>query len=235
MTEDEAFIRTIVDRPGDDLPRLVYADWLDERDDSRGAYLRAEVEWAKAKQKVGFIVLRLNGLAEGLDPVWVARVSRPPVGVCCEHVNFTETGPRITAADLDTFEQRVGLPLTPEYRAFLLNVNGGKPAPSVYTATDPVTRSQSRYGIAVFHSLFPEDIGTQPTYSNSLLSAYRAHESEFDCMRDHLVVGHDSSVWSLLLRVNAPHVGTMIRLDVALLGYLELVSHSLPTLLDSIR
>ena len=31
MSEDEAFIRTIVDTPGDDLPRLVYADWLDER------------------------------------------------------------------------------------------------------------------------------------------------------------------------------------------------------------
>ena len=29
MTDDEAFIRCIVDHPGDDTPRLVYADWLD--------------------------------------------------------------------------------------------------------------------------------------------------------------------------------------------------------------
>jgi uncharacterized protein (TIGR02996 family) len=39
MTEDEAFIRAVVDRPGDDTARLVYADWLDERSDPRGAYL----------------------------------------------------------------------------------------------------------------------------------------------------------------------------------------------------
>ena len=80
--EPHPLMRTIVDNPDADLPRLVYADWLDERDDPRGAYLRAESEWAKAKQTTGFIVLRLNALAEGLDPVWLARVSRPPVGVC---------------------------------------------------------------------------------------------------------------------------------------------------------
>ena len=33
MTDDEAFIRAIVDAPGDDAPRLIYADWLDERGD----------------------------------------------------------------------------------------------------------------------------------------------------------------------------------------------------------
>ena len=42
MTE-EAFLRAIVDRPGDDTPRLVYADWLDDHDASaRAAFLRAE-------------------------------------------------------------------------------------------------------------------------------------------------------------------------------------------------
>jgi uncharacterized protein (TIGR02996 family) len=34
--DDEAFIRAIVDSPGDDTQRLVYADWLDERDDQWG-------------------------------------------------------------------------------------------------------------------------------------------------------------------------------------------------------
>lgn len=125
MTEDEAFIRTIVDSPGDDLPRLVYADWLDERSDPRGAYLRAELEWAKAKQTTGFIVLRLNGLAEGLDPVWVARVSRPPVGVCCDPNVFKWSGPRLTDSDISKVEAKIGLAITGEYRAFMLNVNGG--------------------------------------------------------------------------------------------------------------
>jgi uncharacterized protein (TIGR02996 family) len=37
MTDDEAFIRAIVDAPGDEAPRLVYADWLDERGVGRSA------------------------------------------------------------------------------------------------------------------------------------------------------------------------------------------------------
>lgn len=49
--DDEAFIRAIVDAPCDDAPRLIYADWLDERDDPRGAYLRAEVEFAASFRK----------------------------------------------------------------------------------------------------------------------------------------------------------------------------------------
>ncbi len=51
MNEDEAFIRVIVDSPGDDTPRLVYADWLDDRGDPRGPYLRAEAQWEKGRQK----------------------------------------------------------------------------------------------------------------------------------------------------------------------------------------
>src|SRR5262245_56268425 len=38
MRDDEAFLRAIGDRPDDDLPRLIYADYLDER----GNYARAE-------------------------------------------------------------------------------------------------------------------------------------------------------------------------------------------------
>lgn len=139
MIEDEAFIRTIVDSPGDDLPRLVYADWLDERNDPRGAYLRAESEWAKAKQTAGFIVLRLNGLAEGLDPVWVARISRPPVGVCCDHLQLSHRGQPVPPAEIAKREEEAAdrdrkygghaVPLFQgfpnDYKAFVLNYNGG--------------------------------------------------------------------------------------------------------------
>jgi uncharacterized protein (TIGR02996 family) len=77
MTEDDnAFLRTIVDNPGHDLPRLVYADWLDDRDDPRGLFLRAEVEWAQPWKDA----TELQAMATGLDPLWVARVARPPVG-----------------------------------------------------------------------------------------------------------------------------------------------------------
>src|SRR5689334_19591780 len=41
---DAAFLAAIRDRPDDDLPRLVYADYLDERGDPRGEFLRLQVE-----------------------------------------------------------------------------------------------------------------------------------------------------------------------------------------------
>src|SRR5947199_3256941 len=34
------FLRAVHDRPADDLPRLILADWLDERGDWRGPLLR---------------------------------------------------------------------------------------------------------------------------------------------------------------------------------------------------
>ena len=69
MTEDEAFVRAVVDGPGDDTPRLVYADWLDDRNDPRCAYLRAEAEWfaptpnkAQAVADLNFVRTNSGGL-----------------------------------------------------------------------------------------------------------------------------------------------------------------------------
>ncbi|MDY3553004.1 TIGR02996 domain-containing protein [Gemmata sp. JC717] len=120
MSEDEAFIRAVVDSPGDDTPRLVYADWLDDRADPRGPYLRAE------REAIGTgSIARLHELAAGLDPVWVARVSMPPVGVCCNKLTWLRRGETITGTDLDRFETRFGVRLPVQYRAFLMNYNGG--------------------------------------------------------------------------------------------------------------
>jgi uncharacterized protein (TIGR02996 family) len=40
MSEERAFLAAITANPADDLSRLVYADWLDERGDVRGEFLR---------------------------------------------------------------------------------------------------------------------------------------------------------------------------------------------------
>lgn len=44
MTAEESFLPALDADPADDVTRLVYADWLEERGDVRGEYLRREVE-----------------------------------------------------------------------------------------------------------------------------------------------------------------------------------------------
>jgi uncharacterized protein (TIGR02996 family) len=43
----DAFLRTIRERPDDDGPRLVYADWLEEHGDPRGEFIRIQCQLAK--------------------------------------------------------------------------------------------------------------------------------------------------------------------------------------------
>jgi uncharacterized protein (TIGR02996 family) len=148
VTDDEAFIRRIVDSPGDDLPRLVYADWLDERADPRGAYLRAEAAAPGDTAK-------LPPPATGLDPVWVARVSRPPVGVCCDRVRFTDCGPPLTPEAVAAAERALGVTFPAELWAFLLNYNGGAPRPGRFAPFDAAAARPE--GVREFASL-----GKQP-------------------------------------------------------------------------
>jgi uncharacterized protein (TIGR02996 family) len=127
--DDEAFIRQIVDNPGDDTPRLVYADWLDENGDPRGVYLRAEVASSRARKNETANLVKF--MATGLDPVWVARVSRPPLGVCSNRIQLAENaGPVLTAADISEFESRRGFRLGLQHRSLLLNWNGCNYRPS---------------------------------------------------------------------------------------------------------
>jgi len=43
MSEHAAFLAAVLAAPDDDLPRLIYADWLDERGDPRGEFIRLQI------------------------------------------------------------------------------------------------------------------------------------------------------------------------------------------------
>ena len=47
MTHDEAFLQAIIANPVDDAPRLIYADWLEERGDPRGEFIRVQCDLAR--------------------------------------------------------------------------------------------------------------------------------------------------------------------------------------------
>lgn len=46
MTPEETFLQDIIAHPEDDTPRLIFADWLEEREDPRGQLIRLQCEMA---------------------------------------------------------------------------------------------------------------------------------------------------------------------------------------------
>jgi uncharacterized protein (TIGR02996 family) len=51
MSLEEAFLRDIIGNPDDDTPRLVYADWLEERGDVRGEFIRVQCRLARMDEE----------------------------------------------------------------------------------------------------------------------------------------------------------------------------------------
>ena len=150
MIDDEAFIRAIVAAPADEAPRLVYADWLDERRDPRGSFLRAESRWYATRTDEDEESVRTlsRSLADG---IWIARVTRPPLGVCCDRLRFTGERPRVGLSHLLALEERRGISLPDQYKAFLLNYNGGYPdlAPGVGPPSSPCFTMDRFYSVGV--------------------------------------------------------------------------------------
>ena len=77
--EEQALLRAVRAAPEDDTPRLVYADWLEERDDAdRAEFIRvqceltnltpAEPEWVDLADREGELAARLDSRFGGLEP-----------------------------------------------------------------------------------------------------------------------------------------------------------------------
>ena len=47
---EDAFLQAILERPDDDVPRLVFADWLEEQGNPRGTFIRLQCQRAKLTQ-----------------------------------------------------------------------------------------------------------------------------------------------------------------------------------------
>lgn len=85
MSDDLGFLRDIIAHPDDPVPRLVYADWLDERDDPRGEFLRLELQFRELPEhdpQRKTIRLRLHELRKHIDRSWLAQLDRTPVENC---------------------------------------------------------------------------------------------------------------------------------------------------------
>jgi uncharacterized protein (TIGR02996 family) len=140
MTEaEEPFFRALTGDAGDTLRRLIFADWLDERDDPRGEWVRLGCE--------------LDGLAENDDrrPALEAREQqlweqhRDTVDewdrrfalarIKYKLARATETkqlqpfNPALSEDELTAFEREHRVSLPEGYRAFLSEIGNGGPGP----------------------------------------------------------------------------------------------------------
>src|SRR5262245_30437487 len=77
--DEQSFLNAILAAPDDSAPRLIYADWLDERNDldsvAKATFLRGSEDHALDRKA-------LQRLAADLDPAWLAVVSRLPIENC---------------------------------------------------------------------------------------------------------------------------------------------------------
>jgi uncharacterized protein (TIGR02996 family) len=91
MNEDEGFIREIIAHPDDTSLRLIYADWLEERGDARGEFLRLEAtlsQMAEENRLFKRLRARLRKLREGISADWLARLDSTAIENCDLQFNF---------------------------------------------------------------------------------------------------------------------------------------------------
>jgi uncharacterized protein (TIGR02996 family) len=87
MDHDEGLVQDIVAHPEDTSLRLIYADWLEERDDPRAEFLRLEVQLAELKgrqkrEERDKVRRRLRQLRATISPDWLARLDRTVIENC---------------------------------------------------------------------------------------------------------------------------------------------------------
>jgi uncharacterized protein (TIGR02996 family) len=73
MFAADPLLLTILDRPDDDAPRLVFADWLEEQGEPQAELIRVQCEWAhldKGDPRRGALERREGELRQIYDPVW---------------------------------------------------------------------------------------------------------------------------------------------------------------------
>jgi uncharacterized protein (TIGR02996 family) len=147
MTTRRALLQAVLDAPDDDLPRLVFADWLDDHDESdRADFIRAQIELSRTPEdSPRFEQLRRQTNTQPRTmrqdrwlkevPGWARHRAEFRRGfvehVVCTAASFARRGARlfdnapVRSVTLTAFSNQVGLvatvPYTSRLRALTLN------------------------------------------------------------------------------------------------------------------
>src|SRR5262249_39432087 len=135
--------------PEDAGLRLVFADWLEERGDPRGEYLRLDCQLAalsaddSRREQLLRRKKRLQRSHPALLSAWDRTMALARVRSKLEQLGRLDTGldlfgcdqhryrlnPCLTERELTAFEKHVGVPLPEDYRGFLRQVGNGEAGP----------------------------------------------------------------------------------------------------------
>jgi uncharacterized protein (TIGR02996 family) len=83
MNQEDAFLQAILEEPDDDAVRLIFADWLEERGDSRGEFIRVQCALAgmpDEDQRRRALEDRAEKLLGQHQPRWVGSLSSRVAG-----------------------------------------------------------------------------------------------------------------------------------------------------------
>jgi hypothetical protein len=105
---------------------------------------------------------------------------------------FTERGPEVTEGDVDGFEQRFGVVLPRDYRAFLLEVNGGRTA-----------KTHREFDGGILNDL----LSLNEPHGGSNLAAWNERFRKDLKTPDLIIVGVDDGGGQILLAVSGDHSG----------------------------
>lgn len=119
-------------------------------------------------------------------------------------IPLTQTGPRVTDEDVRHFERTIDHELPPDYRAFLLEVNGGY-TPSSHCM---LRLRKDRTSLNSFYSLnTPDDVGDLA--SAQLYPPYPLN----NLPKDGIAIGYDDTGSRIVLIFAGPHRGEVWFLD----------------------
>jgi uncharacterized protein (TIGR02996 family) len=167
MSEESAFLAAIRATSSDQLPRLVYADWLDERGDPRGELVRIEEEMRNLpvySDRYWQLKPRRNELRAQAAPDWLAAMR---YGTDCQ--------PLFRHGVLDGWKERWRL--VREFTERWHRI----PLPDIGGRTDEIRETEDRLGRILPPSVrewvaFAHDVRRNPNYFDVFRDVYQMTE-----------------------------------------------------------
>jgi uncharacterized protein (TIGR02996 family) len=149
MTTEDAFLQAIFASPEDAETRLVFADWLEDRGDPRAEVVRLEARLARLsaedtdRLRLAQRQAQLRRSSGALVHAWDCALALARIPIKLERLrradrSFAVFGaeehryqlePCLTKDAVVSFEQRLGVQIPGEYRAFVLRVGNGGAGP----------------------------------------------------------------------------------------------------------